>query len=81
VVDLFYGEKFLLPDGTLGNPMLFVPDIRYDKLFQSLGCYVERVEEPGEIKPALYRSFASGKTAVIDVVVDRKVYHPMLQGN
>jgi acetolactate synthase-1/2/3 large subunit len=44
--------------------------IRYDKMFEPVGCHVERVEEEAGIKPALERAFASGKPALIDVVSD-----------
>lgn len=45
-------------------------DVRYDQVAQAMGCYGERVEEPDEITPALERAAASGRPAVIDVVVD-----------
>jgi acetolactate synthase-1/2/3 large subunit len=44
--------------------------IRYDKMFEPVGCHVERVEDEKGIKPALDRAFASGKPALIDVVSD-----------
>jgi len=51
------------------TPFFMVPT-RYDQLFASMGAYTERVEKPEDIKPALERAFKSGKTSVIDVVVD-----------
>jgi thiamine pyrophosphate-dependent acetolactate synthase large subunit-like protein len=60
------------------DPFLLSPEIRYDKVFEPFGCHVERAEHPSEIRPALYRCFNSGKTAVLDVEVDRNVCHPML---
>lgn len=48
-------------------------DIRYDQVAQAMGCWGERVEEPGQIRPALTRAVASGRPAVLDVVVDRWV--------
>jgi acetolactate synthase-1/2/3 large subunit len=45
-------------------------DVRYDQVAQAMGCWGERVEDPQEITPALERAVASGKPAVLDVVVD-----------
>jgi acetolactate synthase-1/2/3 large subunit len=42
---------------------------RYDKLAESMGGYGERVTEPDEIQPAIRRALASGKPAVVDVVL------------
>ncbi|MFQ5875434.1 MAG: thiamine pyrophosphate-binding protein, partial [Dehalococcoidia bacterium] len=41
-------------------------DQRYDKLGEALGAHGEYVEKPEDIRPALERSFASGKPAVIN---------------
>jgi acetolactate synthase-1/2/3 large subunit len=46
-------------------------DVRYDRIAQAMGCWGERVEEPGQITPALERAARSGKPAVLDVVVDQ----------
>ncbi len=46
-------------------------DVRYDQVAQACGCYGERVQEPRDITPALERAMASGKPAVVDVVIDR----------
>ncbi|MDP2954630.1 MAG: thiamine pyrophosphate-binding protein, partial [Chloroflexota bacterium] len=51
-------------------------DIRYDKMFEPLGCHVENVTEPNQIRHALDRAFNSGKTAVVNFIVDRRVPHP-----
>ncbi len=45
-------------------------DVRLDKLAESMGCFGKRVTEPGDIKPALEEAVASGKPAVLDVVLD-----------
>ncbi len=45
-------------------------DVCYDQVARACGCYGERVEDPGQIGPALERAVASGKPAVLDVVVD-----------
>ena len=42
----------------------------FDEMAQSLGAYGEKVEDPNEIRPALERAFASGKAAVVNVIVE-----------
>ena len=48
-------------------------DVRYDQVATACGCYGERVEDPNAILPALERAVASGKPAVLDVIVDNWV--------
>jgi acetolactate synthase-1/2/3 large subunit len=56
------------------------PGMRYDRIFEGAENYhAENVERPEEIRPALERAFNSGKTSVINVVVDPKVYHGMMK--
>jgi acetolactate synthase-1/2/3 large subunit len=43
---------------------------RFDKMAEALGCHSEYVEEPGEIRPALERAFASGRPALVNVKTD-----------
>lgn len=45
-------------------------DIRYDQIAQAMGCWGERIEDPRQITSALERAVASGKPAVLDVLVD-----------
>jgi acetolactate synthase I/II/III large subunit len=42
---------------------------RYDKVVEALGGHGEFVERPGEIRPALERAFASGKPALVNVIL------------
>jgi acetolactate synthase-1/2/3 large subunit len=42
----------------------------FDEMAQALGAHGEKVEDPNEIRPALERAFASGKAAVINVIVE-----------
>jgi len=56
-----------------------LPRIRYDKMYEVLGCHAEQVTVPGEVAPALYRAFNSGKTAVVNVAVDSKVVPPWFE--
>ncbi len=44
--------------------------VRYDQVALGMGCHGEYVETVAELRPALERSAASGKPAVIHVVVD-----------
>ena len=61
--DREYGEECLI-------------DIRYDKMFELIGCHGEYIEKPGEIGPALKRAFKAaegGKTAIVQVKMDATV--------
>ncbi len=49
----------------------------YAKVFEPMGAHTERVEDPADLKPALERAYASGKTSVIDCLVDRTIFHPI----
>jgi len=42
---------------------------RYDKVVEALGGYGENVEDPAELRPALERAAASGKPALINVMI------------
>ncbi|MBX3180882.1 MAG: hypothetical protein KF886_26340 [Candidatus Hydrogenedentes bacterium] len=44
---------------------------RYDQVVQALGGHGEHVTEPGQIRPALERAFASGKPALVNVEIER----------
>ncbi len=50
-------------DGTLLNPT------RYDKVVEALGGHGELVESPAELRPALERAAASGKPALVNVML------------
>jgi thiamine pyrophosphate-dependent acetolactate synthase large subunit-like protein len=43
--------------------------VRYDRMAEGLGAYSEYVEDPEEIGPAIERAFASGRPAVVNVIV------------
>ena len=55
------------PDRTIGCDLL---PARYDRVAEALGGFGERVEDPGELAPAVERALASGRPAVIDVTID-----------
>jgi acetolactate synthase-1/2/3 large subunit len=52
------------------------PETRYDEVAVALGCQGELVREPGELRPALERAFASGEPAVVNVLTDPSVAYP-----
>jgi thiamine pyrophosphate-dependent acetolactate synthase large subunit-like protein len=62
-----------------------LPDIRYDKMFEAIGCHGEFVTDPSEIKLAVERACRAaekGRTAVVNVLMDhtitnREVYSPL----
>ncbi len=66
----FYGER--ANDGIDQD----LTSADYAAIAQGFGCHGERVEAPGEIRPALDRAFASGRPAVLDVAT-RLVPHPL----
>ncbi|MDP2953137.1 MAG: thiamine pyrophosphate-dependent enzyme, partial [Chloroflexota bacterium] len=53
-----------------------LPDLRYDKMFEVIGCHGELVTEHQQIRPALERAFNSGKPAVVNVLCDSRVCNP-----
>jgi acetolactate synthase-1/2/3 large subunit len=52
------------------------PELRYDKVVETLGGHGELVTKPDELKPALERAFASGKPALVNVLTDPEVVYP-----
>ena len=44
--------------------------VRYDQVAAGFGAYAELVTEPGGIRPALDRAFASGRPACLNVMTD-----------
>jgi acetolactate synthase-1/2/3 large subunit len=46
-------------------------DVDYGKVAEAFNCYGQRVEKPGELQDAIKAAFASGKPAIIDVMIDR----------
>lgn len=60
-------KKSLEPGETVNTEL---NEIQFDKVAEAMGGHGERVSSPGELRPALERSLASGKCAVIHVDVD-----------
>ncbi len=52
------------------------PECRYDQVVEALGGHGELVREPGELRSALERAFASGKPALVNVLTDPSVVYP-----
>lgn len=50
--------------------------VDYHKLVEAMGGFGELVEKPEDIRPALERAFASGKTACVNVKIDQSVISP-----
>jgi acetolactate synthase-1/2/3 large subunit len=67
-------QSFMVPD--LKDSWCMLPDISYDKIFAEMGCHTEFVTEPQQIKPALERSFKSGKTSVLNIIPDCSIMPP-----
>ncbi len=63
------------------EPFNMIDNIRYDQMFQVMGCHAEHVEHPDQLLPAIDRAFNSGKASVINVVGDSRIGHPRLGGN
>ena len=53
--------------GTAENTLLNFS--RYDKVVEALGGHGEFVESPDELRPALERAIASGKPALVNVII------------
>lgn len=68
------GHDEFYPDmGSWDN----TPGIRYDRIAAELGCHVEHCTTPQSVLPALDRSFASGKPALVHVLGDTDEIHPL----
>jgi acetolactate synthase-1/2/3 large subunit len=65
------GTEFFSKEGGLYSP-------DFAAIAQAFGAHGQRIEKAEEVKPALERAFASGKPAVIEVMVNRE--HPYSGG-
>ncbi len=52
------------------------PETRYDEVVRALGGHGELVREPGDLRGALDRAFASGRPALVNVLTDPSVAYP-----
>ncbi len=62
-------QAFAQLDGMVETELS--PDTRYDVIAQGFGCYGEKIDNLEDLKPALERAVASGKPALIQVMVDQ----------
>jgi len=74
LTDLYYGKNFEALPPEVRDPGInhFLKDIRYDKMFENVGCHGEWVTEPDELRPSLERAFKAaeqGQPAVVNVDV------------
>ncbi|MBI3002842.1 MAG: thiamine pyrophosphate-binding protein [candidate division NC10 bacterium] len=51
--------------------------VRYDEIMRALGGHGEFVERPAELSPALTRAIASGKPAVVNVLIRKGTVSPL----
>jgi hypothetical protein len=58
-----------------------LPTQRYDRMFEAMDCHVENVRRLEHFRPALGRALGAGKTAMINVIGDRRVGHSSLGGS
>ncbi len=63
------------------DPFDMLPDLRYDRMFEAIGCHGEHVAAPADVRPALERALACGKASVVNVLGDPRVGHARLGGN
>lgn len=63
------------------DPFEIQPNQRYDRMFELMDCHGEHVERPQAFRPGLERALRAGKTALVNVVGDRRIGHPSLGGN
>ncbi|HGE71456.1 TPA: thiamine pyrophosphate-binding protein [Candidatus Poribacteria bacterium] len=62
--DRTFATDFVKPDGSIYSP-------DFKAIASAFGCFAQRVENGDDIKPALEKAFESGKTSVIEVIVER----------
>ena len=76
-----YGEDFKMLGEYGRKGYRLTQDVRYDQMYAPLGCHTELVERPEDVRGALERAFASGKTSVINLIGTRHVRHPLYESS
>jgi len=66
---IMYGQNY--------NAITTLGGTEYAAIAQAFGCHGEKVERFADLAPALERALASKKPAVIEVMVDPNVVHPV----
>jgi acetolactate synthase-1/2/3 large subunit len=74
--DIFGKERGMSTEFYDTEGELYSPD--YAALARAFGAHGEKIHKGEEVKPALERAFASGRPAVIEVLVNRE--HPYSDG-
>jgi len=72
--DAAWGQMLRPQSGLYGLDRVIATRLnytRYDKIVEAMGGHGEYCERPEEIRPALERSFASGKPALVNVKIRR----------
>ena len=70
--DAAWGQMMRPQINIFGEDRMVATELRptrYDKVVEALGGHGELVTEPGEIRPALERAYASGKPACVNVMI------------
>ncbi len=70
--DAAWGQMMRPQINIFGEDRMVATELRptrYDKVVEALGGHGEYVTEPDEIRPALERAYASGKPAVVNVMI------------
>lgn len=66
---LMYGANY--------NVITKLGQARYADIARAFGCYSERIEDPAEVGPAVRRALDSQRPALIEVMTDPQVVHPV----
>lgn len=66
---LMFGENYNVISKLAGT--------RYADIASGFGCHAERVEDEAELPAALARAFAAGRPALVEVMTDPDVVHPV----
>ena len=63
-------NRAIATDFARDNGDLYTPD--FTTIAKGFGVYAKRIERPDQVKDALKKAFASGKPAVIEIMVNRE---------
>lgn len=53
-------------------------DVDFSTIARAMGAHGERVRHPGDLAPAIQRALDAGKPAVVDVLIDRNTFAPVV---
>jgi 2-hydroxyacyl-CoA lyase 1 len=66
------GPSVLDSNPLTASPGAYTPNARYDKVIEAFGGLGFLIERPEDLRPAIDKAFASGKPALINVMIDRR---------